>query len=189
MIFKAYVLEEDIPKPEIPPYYDVELFSHVKCAKSSGHNLEDMSIKDWYQFLLLQEYGDEHEPDSFRKTKIEIEKTDIEWDLVWKNTRLCSLESEVISFCWKLAHNLLTCESRMASILSNTSPTCKFSYNIDGTLPHIFFECKHSQQVGAWLLNLTSLIDPDLTALALRLKTSTLLGSAYKSSISFGKTD
>ena len=52
MLYRVYILGEDIDCPPLPPYYNDLLFSTICQAKSSGRDIISMTTKEWYGFLL-----------------------------------------------------------------------------------------------------------------------------------------
>ena len=96
-----------------------------------------------------------------KQCKAEIISPESDWDMIWSRVRLNSLDFQITSFSFKLLHNLLTTEERMAAILPNSSPLCKFScHNTPATLQHTFFHCRLSAVTGSWLLAMVRASDP-----------------------------
>ena len=156
--YDYYVL--DIPNqhpPVKPPFYTDEFFQVIKNAKHSGLNIINMSIKQWYRFLLKQEFSDMVDADMVtRPCRIERLNPTVKWDIAWKNVHLKALRSTEISFAWKLIHDLLPTEERLYSTIGNSPETCKFLCigNPLANLEHCLLSCSLTCDVGSWLLDL-----------------------------------
>ena len=106
----------------------------------------------------------EGSPRELIKCKVELASLATDWDTTWRRARLRGLGSEATSFLWKLIHNILPTELRLARILPNQSPNCKFCPTpITADLPHCFFQCANTNTVGNWLLSLVSKHVPGAT--------------------------
>ena len=70
--------------------------------------------------------------------------------------RLRTLTSEDTSFTFKLVHDLLPYDKRVAKILKSSSPNCKFCHDdaVEGDLINTFFLCRISSPVGSWIHDL-----------------------------------
>ena len=66
-VFRAYVLKENENYPALPPYYDELFFKNIEAAKTAQLHVETMSVKQWYQFLLDQEYTELDQLDQQRR--------------------------------------------------------------------------------------------------------------------------
>ena len=65
---------------------------------------------------------------------------------------------------WKLLHQLLPTEERLARILPNSEPTCKLcSAPANADLKHSFFGCDSTREVGGKLLSTLAQFDSDVT--------------------------
>ena len=96
----------------------------------------------------------EHDmPSEYIKSRSELKSPDTDWETTWRRSRMKGLGSEATSFLWKLLHCILPTEQRLARILPNTSPTCKFCpLPTIASLEHCFFECVLTREVGQQLL-------------------------------------
>ena len=43
----------------IPPFYSDEIFQRIREARDQGYAVETMKTKEWYHFLLDQEYQED----------------------------------------------------------------------------------------------------------------------------------
>ena len=177
-VFRAYVLKENENYPALPPYYDELFFKNIEAAKTAQLHVETMSVKQWYQFLLDQEYTELDQLDQQRRhipSKAELLFPASDWNLIWRNCRLPCLDSQMSSLSFKLIHNLLPSESRLSSTLRKTSPFCTHNCPADTTSDylHIFFNCSLSHKLGGWLMRVVRTVDPTAThETVLRLETA-----------------
>ena len=156
------------PAPPLPPYYSKDFFTLIAAARNSGIDETTMETKQWYNFLLERDVTHVCEPDQppqLRPCRAEVASPTTDWGEVWARVRLAALSSDATSFAWRLVHGLLPSEGRLAEILPNNSPACRHSCAGDpaADLEHIFFFCRLTSEVGAWLLNLVRQYDPLLT--------------------------
>ena len=49
-LFQYYILGEDIPKPDIPPYFKGEFFQVIRRINTTPLNLSKISIQEIYRF-------------------------------------------------------------------------------------------------------------------------------------------
>ena len=67
-----------------------------------------------------------------------------------------------------MMHNILPTEQRLARILPNSTPACKFCPTpVTADLLHCFFGCVNTREVGSWLLAMLRLQDLSVTAAGL----------------------
>ena len=131
-------------------------------------NVATMSTSQWYRLLLEQSTTMEENEDNSRhyiKTRSEIASSNTDWELSWRRARLKGLGSHATSFLWKLLHNLLPTEERLARILPNSPADCKSCPTPAlADLPHCLFECVRTKESGSWLLSLIRQHDPSISA-------------------------
>ena len=162
--YRALFLDECIKGLKPPPFYNKHFFETIKKAIESGHSVENMWVKHWYQFLL-EESANHAEQSSF---KIERSFPDINWNQVWVNIHLESLNCEEASFAFKSVHGLLPSDEKISTIFKKLESSCKFGCSIGvANLPHILFLCQHSFDIGQWLFSIITDIFPDLLTIAL----------------------
>ena len=170
IIFRHYVMEEDISCPPVPSCYNESFFEKIKDALYHGYNISTMKTRDWYDFLLSMDES------LSGPTKIELTFPEINWPTIWSSLRVPSLNDAAKSFAFKLLNKLLPCERRLSSILRNSSPSCRFRClgNPDADLSHTFFDCQQSRDVGSWLIELVKKYDENATVeMILRLEVIT----------------
>ena len=170
LIYRAYVLNDDSidSPPVLPPFLTQDILSLIKEAKENTPlNVTTMTTAQWYMFLLekeIMELSDEGTLELI-KTRTERASLQTDWETSWRRARLRGLGSEAMSFLWKLLHNLLPTEARLARMLKNTSETCKLCpAQRVADLTHCMFECISSQDVGNWLLSLFKSVDSTVNA-------------------------
>ena len=135
-LYRDFVLDECIKGLKPPPFYNKHFFETIKKAIESGHSVENMWVKHWYQFLL-EESANHAEQSSF---KIERSFPDINWNQVWVNIHLKSLNCEEASFAFKSVHGLLPSDEKISTIFKKLESSCKFGCSIGvANLPHILF--------------------------------------------------
>ena len=79
MLFRFYVLNDDIPCLSMPPFYNTNFFLTIRSALEKDYDIETMKVKDWYSFITL-ELGSDEGP-----SKVEAKSPDILWPKVWEN--------------------------------------------------------------------------------------------------------
>ena len=113
LLYRYHVLgEDDLPDPGLPPYYDQAFFDTIKhYHQHSPLNVAVMSIKQWYQALLedrvLMNPPTDTSPQSLIPVRVEILSPTIDWPQTWKLVRSKGLDSDLVSFLFKLLHCLL----------------------------------------------------------------------------------
>ena len=84
--FRVHVLGEDIPCPPLPPYFSQSLFDTIKSASEAGFDVSHMTNKQWYSFLMQQDFSEnvngKWEP---KLCKIETRNPDANWERIWRN--------------------------------------------------------------------------------------------------------
>ena len=124
-----------------------------------------MSSKDWYRVLIednLTMEMDELGQRIFIKCRTERQHPENDWENTWRLARLHGLESDQISFLWRLLHNLLPTQSRISRLLQQQDPSCKICHHPCGDLPHLF-NCTTSKLVCRTLLRTLTSIQPNIS--------------------------
>ena len=86
-----------------------------------------MPLKQLYQ-VLLEDYVTMREVDSQREwipCRAERLHLNLAWDTTWRLARLPGLGSELVSFLYRLLHDLLPTKERQHRTNSATPNTCK----------------------------------------------------------------
>ena len=156
LLYKAHVLKDDSISLPPPPYFPPDFFGHIKWVKDNTPlNVATMTTAEWYRVLIEKEVTMiEHGMSSkYIMSRSELKSPDTDWETTWRRSRMKGLGSEATSFLWKLLHCILPTEQRLARILPNTSPNCKFCpLPTIASLEHCFFECVLTREVGQQLL-------------------------------------
>ena len=86
--------------------------------------------------------------------RIERNTPDVDWISTWGKIRLPFLSSRVVSFLWKLCHDILTTEERVNSTLGTIPNCCRFGcdHHPVANQIHCFFNCTMTYNIGQWLL-------------------------------------
>ena len=166
-IYKYYVLEDrSIPDPGLPPYYTPSIFQVIKDLKMQGTlNISKMSSKDWYRHLIEEHVTMETNQEgrkSYIKCRVELQHHQNNWEMSWRLARLKGLESDQISFLWRLLHNLLPTQSRISRILNQPDSSCKVCQHPNDDLLHLF-DCRSSSQVCQALLRSVRTRQPNIS--------------------------
>jgi hypothetical protein len=113
--------EHSLPDPGFTPYYDNEFFQLIHHYKTSSTlNIATMSIKEWYTLLLedkvLMSPATDVSPAALLPVRVEALHPNTEWSQVWNIARTKGLGPELISFQFKLLHQLLPTQERIARL-------------------------------------------------------------------------
>ena len=114
-------MDEDFPVHQLPPYLDAKFFQTLSRAKDMGHTIINMSVKQWYTFLLEEDVTMDFDDQEkiLRKCRVEKMHVDVAWDVAWCNVRMPALSFTSKSFAWQLIHDLLPIEERLGKTLKN----------------------------------------------------------------------
>ena len=129
LLFRYHVLDDrTIADPGLPPFYNQEFFSFIRRAHyGSPLGVSLMSEKQWYQYLLEEEvtmaeteHGRELIP-----CRAENKGPEIDWKTVWHRARLPGLGHVLVSFLFKVMHDLLPTQERVSRTNPTVTATCK----------------------------------------------------------------
>ena len=87
----------------------------------------------------------------FIDCRVELASPDTDWETTWRLARLPGLGSEHSSFLFKLLHQILPTQERIARTSPTTSPTCKVhscTGDVVEDLPHALVHCCGNNGVG-----------------------------------------
>ena len=133
-------------------------------------NIATMSIKQWYLVLLedrvIMKEGEGEGPLALRPIRPEILHPDIEWSQVWSLARTRGLGSELISFQFKMLHDLLPTQSRLSRLGMDdvNRGVCLHCRLERDDLVHSIFQCITNNGVGQALLEVIQQIVPGMVA-------------------------
>ena len=179
-LYRAYILNEELEAPPMPPYYDSEFLAVIKDALNDGQDIVSMSVKQWYSYLVEQNITtiSNDEGRMLRPCRVERMYGDVAWEAVWSNVRHPALSNQTKSFAWKFIHDLLPTEVRLHAASLN-DPYCRFSCpgNPIGDLEHSLFQCRMTAEVGSWLLDVHQKVNPSSNpSLIMRLDSQANIG-------------
>ena len=113
----------------------------------------------WYRVLLENHVTHEVVKSRMRlkPCKAEIKNPEVDWEKVWPLAVTPGLPSELLTFLWRMIHNLLPCQTRlfrlsMPNITSNICTLC--DNNQVGDLTHSLMLCSFNDGAGQFLLSL-----------------------------------
>ena len=155
-LFNYHVLhDKSFPDPGKPPYYSEEFFNIIRHAHlHSPLDVTSMTSKQWYHLLLDKVTMTEEEPQQFIQCRQELLNAEVDWENTSRLSRLKGLDSDDISFLWRLLHHLLPTLSRVNRINPNTSPLCKHCADqIHEDINHALFNCSHNRVTSQALMN------------------------------------
>ena len=156
-LFRYHVLDDrTIADPGLPPFYNQEFFSFIRRAHyGSPLGVSLMSEKQWYQYLLEEEvtmaeteHGRELIP-----CRAENKGPEIDWETGWLRARLPGLGHVLVSFLFKVMHDLLPTQERVSRTNPAVTATCKLceSESVEN-LNHALVTCPANQGVGVAVL-------------------------------------
>jgi hypothetical protein len=166
-LFNHHVLlDRSWPDPGAPPYFSPHFFSTIRQAYlHSPMDTNLMSSRQWYHYLLEEQVTmaprDEHNPPSYIPCRTENFHQDTDWERSWRLARLPGLDSEQITFLWRLLHRLLPTLERVNRINQNTSPICKHCNDqVIEDLPHALISCSYNREITQSLMDTVGLSQP-----------------------------
>ena len=126
-----------------------------------------MTTSQWYRVILEDEvtmYEPEDSPREYNLTKAELASPNTDWVTSWARARLRGLGTEGTSFLWKMLHQLLPTEERLARCKLNTTANCKLCpLPVTADQTHCLLDCVSTKEMGDWLLSLIRLHDQNVT--------------------------
>jgi hypothetical protein len=157
LLFRYHVLEDrSIENPGLPPFYNKEFFSAISHVHhNTPLNVAHMTEKQWYQ-LLLENKVTMVETDVSRHLipcRAEVKNPEFDWDTTWSRVRLHGLGAELISFLFKVLHDLLPTQERIARTSSAVNGDCRLCVSdVREDLVHALISCPSNQGIGQAVL-------------------------------------
>ena len=107
----------------------------------------------------------EHGQD-YIKCRVERARPGVDWEHCWRLARLSGLGPENMTFLFKMLHQILPTQERVARTKPSTSPSCKMpGCHADvENLEHALIFCQANDDVGLKLLELVRQLTPTLQA-------------------------
>ena len=124
-----------------------------------------MSTREWYLYLMEKKVFKVTAEDGSQENvlcRIERKHPDYDWESLWVKLRLPGLSSNVVSFVWKMVHDILTTEERINATLGNIPATCRYGGENEQVANqiHCLFNCSLTYVIGQWLLKTVRIYGP-----------------------------
>ena len=133
-------------------------------------NIATMTIKEWYSILLedkvLMTPATMETPSKLLPVRSESMHPNTDWSQVWQLARTKGLGSELISFQFKILHDILSTQERIARLgLNQEHPgLCLLCRMETEDLVHTFLYCTRNMGVGLALLGCVQQTIPELSS-------------------------
>ena len=152
-----------IPNPGKNPYYSTETYNIIKRAVLEGNELEAMSGKDWYQFILRSVL--EEEEGHLVPCRVELLHPLHDWTRSWALARLKGLSSETMTFLFRMLHQILPCRQRLERIFPRVeSSVCRVCDTGEAdSLVHSLALCPGSRESFDWMMTALGKFSDGLT--------------------------
>ena len=170
VLYRYHILDEiTLPNPGYPPFYNADFFATIRSVhRDSPLNVATMSEKQWYTVLLEDRCTMEQLDGGLRKfipCNAEKKSPSTNWEECWRKARLPGLGPENLSLIFRMLHNTLVTQERLAKTSPTTSPLCKFP-GCPGTekedLVHALVSCAGNNGTGTSLYNCLEKFVPGL---------------------------
>ena len=117
-LYRCRILSERAPALKALPYFDEEFFQTIRKLKKSVSNIEDISIKQVYDFLMSSVLNKEIDPPAgetalpfsewpLKPLNCESECPDTDWKRSWRLARQRGIGPDLSSFILKLLWKLI----------------------------------------------------------------------------------
>ena len=121
-----------------------------------------MRIKDWYNVLLCDKVT--HSPSSalspgtLLPVRVELAQPDVDWPTTWRRARLSGIPSDLTSHLFRLLHDVLPLQSRVARLGGSRGPrlqgVCRLCQaDLQEDTLHAFFHCDNNKEAANTLLS------------------------------------
>ena len=157
LLFRYHVLDDrTIADPGLPPFYNQQFFSIIRRVhQNTPLGVSLMTEKQWYWYLLEEnvimaetEQGRELIP-----CRAETKDPELNWETVWHRVRLPGLGPVMVSFLFKVVHDLLPTQERVSRTNPAVTGTCRMcELESLETLEHALVTCPANQGAGVALL-------------------------------------
>ena len=114
LLFRKYVLDEDVPSAPNPPppYFTQDLFNVIRKVKDeSPLNIIALTEKDWSRLLtedfITMTTDIETGENYFTPSRAELDSPTTDWSLSWAACRQTGISPQLASFLWRMMHSLL----------------------------------------------------------------------------------
>ena len=191
-LFQYHVLDDTtLPNPGFLPYYPDSFFQKIKQVHlHTPLNVKTMSTSQWTRVLTEEGVTMEQVPNQdtmqYVPSRSEMLSPNNDWLLSWRLCRLKCLNSEMISFNFKLLHNLLPVRHRLHQLTPATSSLCTLCPDSSHeTIEHALLSCSFNNGTGQDLISTLQIVVPGLTPEQLLLLQFPNLTEAQEQSIVF----
>ena len=158
-MFQYHVLDEtSLPNPGFLPYYPESFFKTIKHVhETSPLNVKTMTTADWTRVLtedgLTMAQMDNNTARQFLPCRSELASPLNNWQESWYHCRMSGLSSEMMTFNFKLLHNLLPVRERLHQLSPTTPPVCVLcNEGTYETVEHALVSCSYNGGAGHVLL-------------------------------------
>lgn len=158
LLFRYHVLfDRTIENPGYPQFYSMQFFSIIQNVHfNTSLSVASMTEKQWYHLLVEENITMTEameETRQYRPCRVEIRSPEIDWNTTWSRTRLQGLGPELMSFIFKVIHDLLPTQVRLARTSPTISGMCKLCQS--GMMEdqvHALIRCPGNQGIGEGVL-------------------------------------
>ena len=171
ILYRYHVMDDkSMENPGIPPFYSASFFETIKKVYTrSPSKIAKMTEAQWYHFLLEENVIKEENEEqrlNFIPCRAELMNMENDWETSWRRMRLKGLGSELVSFLFKLLHQLLVTQERLSRINQGTTSTCKAA-GCPGDriedIEHALMKCPGNNDIGRVCMDAVKIHIPDLT--------------------------
>ena len=169
-LFRYHVLgETSLPNPGFTPYYTEAFFQIIKkIHEVAPLDITTMSISQWTRILtengLTMERGLNQLEKHYIPCRVENLFPQNDWELSWKRCRTKGLSSEMISFNFKVLHQLLPVKNRIHEISPSSSAACSLcTLSCPETIHHALIECPFNDDVARSLIKVVKNVFADVS--------------------------
>ena len=168
-LFRYHVLEDTtLPNPGFPPFYSPEFFSKIRQVhQDTPLNVSHLTEKQWYQILMEDTFMAESDGGVMQQILCRVERTKPETDREnsWRLARLPGLGPDNISFLFKMMHEILPTQERVARTKPRATASCTMvgcTVDVTEDLPHALILCDGNNGVGHRVFRCLQNFVPDL---------------------------
>ena len=177
-LYRYHVLgETTLPNPGFPPFYCQDFFAKIREVHlETPLNVSKMTEKQWYRVLLEDNCTmevDDNGQSNNTLCRVERASQLTDWERSWRLARLPGLGPENVSFLFKMMHDVLPTQERIARTKPRASPSCPLP-GCGGAVEnraHALVLCEGNNGVGQRVLRCLASYMPDVEVeAALRLE-------------------
>ena len=169
-MFRYHVLgETSLPNPGFRPYYPDSFFQTIKKVhENTTLDVRLMTTGQWTRLLTEYNLTMEQIPNQqslqFIPCRTERSNPQQDWQLTWRLSRLKGLNSEMMTFNFKLLHGLLPVKGRINEMTPSSPAECNLcSLSCEESLYHAFVSCTFNHEVFHSLVKVIKMVLPNVT--------------------------